>query len=220
MSTKKQSAGKQTVINVLLTVLFLALGIGLIVGGTFLKKSTDEKLAVWERVEGIVTDYAVSKDDDEVMYREIISYTVGGNTYTIKSSSSSNIRPSIGAKREVAYNPFNPDDAIIVSDSKTGTTLMFIVGGVFTAVGVLMAGMTVIKLTKSKKEQQSEAIEENFYSGAGNPNAGTPNTGSRPPYAGNDDNYMGRGYTPPAEPAQPAQPTDENPFEEFDSKNR
>ena len=208
---------KQTVINVLITVLVLAIGIGLIVGGTILKKGTDEKLAAWKHVEGIVTDYAVSKDDDEVMYCEIISYTVDGNTYTIKSSSSSNIRPSIGAKREIAYNPLNPDDAIIVSDSKMGTTLMFIVGGVFTAVGVLMAGMTVIKLTKSKKEQQSEAIEENFYSGAGNPNAGTPNAESRPPYAGNDDNYMGRGYIPPAEPAQP---TDENPFEEFDSKNR
>lgn len=208
---------KQTVINVLLTVLFLAIGIGLIVGGTFLKKSTDEKLAVWEKTTGIVTDYAVSKDDDEVMYREIISYTVDEKTYTIKSSSSSNIRPSMGAKREVAYNPFNPDEAIIVSDSKTGTTLMFIVGGVFTAVGVLMAGMTVIKIMKGKKASESESPEGAFYSGGGAPYEGTPNAGSQPPYAGNDDNYMGRGYTPPTGPAQP---TDENPFDEFNDKNR
>ncbi|MDE6059777.1 MAG: DUF3592 domain-containing protein [Clostridia bacterium] len=220
MSTKKQSANKQSVINVLLTVLFLALGIGLIVGGTFLKKSNDEKIAAWEKTTGIVTDYAVSKDDDEVMYREIISYTVDEKTYTIKSSSSSNIRPSIGAKRDIAYNPFNPDEAIIVSDSKMGTTLMFIVGGVFTAVGVLMAGMTVIKIMKGKKASESDSPEGAFYSGGGAPYEGTPNAGSWPPYAGNDDNYMGRGYTPPAEPARPAQPTDENPFEEFDSKNR
>lgn len=209
---------KQTVINVLLTVLFLAIGIGLIVGGSILKKATDQKIAEWTKVEGYVDRYITRDDDDDIMYTEIVKYVAAdGNTYEVKSSSSSNVKPTIGAKREVAYNPLNPDEAIIVSDSKMGTTLMFIVGGVFTAVGVLMAGMTVIKIMKGKKASESDSPAGAFYSGGEAPYEGTPNAGSQPPYAVTDDNYMGRGYAPPAGPAQP---TDENPFEEFDKKNR
>ena len=201
---------KQFIINILLILLCIVVGIGLIVGGSFIKKGNDKKIAEWTHVTGTVVDYTSSKDmDDDIMYSEIVEYEVGGVKYRLKSSSSSNVRPQTGKKREVAYDPAKPERAIIVSENRLMTTIMFIVGSVFTAIGALLIVSSVLKgRKKNAPEIAPESISE--------PSMPEPPQSEQPAPSGR---YVFTGSAPPAQ-NQSATPSGDNPFEEFDTKDR
>lgn len=198
---------KQTIINVLLTVLCLAVGIGLIVGGSFIKKGNEKKINEWTHVYGTVVGYTTTTDIDDDMYSEIVEYEADGVKYRLKSSSSSNVRPSTGKKREVAYNPANPEEAILVSENRTIIIIMFVAGGVFTAIGALMAVSSGFGL---RKKNAPQAMPE-----PGPTISGQPEQPAQP--AGR---YVFTGSGAPSPSSEQGGQPDENPFEEFGTKDR
>ena len=121
----------------------MLIGIGLIVGATLYKNNLENKYGDWIRVQGRVVDYEEeykrgSENDYHWYYSEIVEYEVNGKSYRKTSQSSSNIRPTIGKTREVAYNPDNVQESVLLStDKKPVVIILYSMGGIFTVVGVL-----------------------------------------------------------------------------------
>lgn len=132
------------------SIIVIILGVGLILGAYLYQRSTTEKSDGWIHTVATVVDYEQRRDYDsdgnlDYMYREIIEYVVNGITYRKTSNVSSNIRPSIGSTREIAYNPNNPNDCIFVSANNMMCIVFYAVGALFAAVGVFAFVYTLIK---------------------------------------------------------------------------
>lgn len=128
----------------------ICLGTGLIIGGTVYKQDTDKKLDSWPHAEAVVVDYDSeyrrdSDGDSTIMYSEILEFEADGETYRVKSNSSSNIRPRIGAVREIAYDPVNPRNIVEKASNKMLFIILFIAGGAFAAVGLLLTVTSFVK---------------------------------------------------------------------------
>ncbi len=121
-------------------IFVLILGIGLTVGAFIFKNERERKINSWPHTQAVVVDYEADwdDDDDDYMYREIVSYTVDGKNYRKKSDSSSNIRPSLGVTREIAYNPDKPSECVFVESLTPIFIIMLIVGVGFTAASVML----------------------------------------------------------------------------------
>ncbi|MGN0593942.1 MAG: DUF3592 domain-containing protein [Hominimerdicola sp.] len=73
----------------------------------------------------------------ETYYYPTISYTVNGTPYSVKlSGTTSSTRYSVGKNIIIYYNPDIPTD-IYPEGESNGSTLMFIMGGIFIVVGII-----------------------------------------------------------------------------------
>lgn len=91
---------------------------------------------------GVVVDYFEKYDyeDNVYMYKEIVKYTVNGETYTVTGSASSTHPKKIGSVVKIEYDPNNPEKAVFGAKERNwifgvvGTVLllggpcMFVVG--------------------------------------------------------------------------------------------
>lgn len=68
----------------------------------------------WTRVTGEVVDSTSRINDGSTTYSPIIKYDVDGRTYQATGTIGTSSRPAIGAQKEVAYNPAQPDQAKVV----------------------------------------------------------------------------------------------------------
>lgn len=135
------------------SIIVIILGVGLIVGITLYRRSIDEKSAGWIHANAFVASYDERVDHDsdgdwQYMYRETIEYNVDGITYKKTSSVWTNIRPQIGSSCEIAYDPDNPQDCVLVSENKWVRIIFYAVGGVFAVMGVFAFIYTLIKYRK------------------------------------------------------------------------
>ncbi len=139
--------------NIFIGLLMMCLGTGLIIGGTVYKQDTDKKLDSWPHAEAVVVDYDSeyrrdSDGDRVIMYTEILEFEVDGETYKVKSNSSSNIRPRIGAVREIAYDPVNPRNFVEKSTTSIALIIFIIVGAAFAVGGPVLIVTSLVKRKK------------------------------------------------------------------------
>ena len=136
---------------IIMGIFVLAIAIMLFFVGNHFVNSTEGFI----KTEGYVVDYHETWDHESgYMYTEIVEYTVNGQTY-VKSSTSSSTHPkSIGSKMTVEYNPMNPKDAVVGGASRN--IMIYVIGGVFGVVGLLVLIKGIKNGLASKDE---EAIE-------------------------------------------------------------
>lgn len=123
----------------------LLLGAGFI-GVTYFIITSTQVDSGWKQVNGKVTSISSSIDDGTTMYTPVISYTVNGQTHRVSSSFSSSSYPTVGDKKEVAYNPARPDQAKVVEG--LDTTWLF---WLFPLIGVILVVIAPISYMRSRK---------------------------------------------------------------------
>lgn len=133
-------------------IFFTLFGILFVIPGIFalLSSQIDES---WTRVQGEIVDVSSKISDGSRMYTPIVEYVVDGQSYRVSSNSSSSISPTMGAKREVAYNPTNPNEAKLVEG--IGIKLLLLI---FPVVGITIVIIALYSFVTSKK--RSNEIEK------------------------------------------------------------
>lgn len=84
----------------------------------------------WTQISGEVVDTTSKVSDGSTTYSAVVEYSVNGQEYRATSSSSSSFAPTIGEKREVAYNPAQPNQAKVVEGATAGLLWLFPIIGV------------------------------------------------------------------------------------------
>lgn len=103
----------------------------------------------WVTIQGEVVDIETSASQEgSTMHRPVVGYSVDGEEYTIASGSSTAARPSLGEAREVAYNPDNPEEAVIPSATMFWLTIAFMLLGVGMIIGAPIGFILSRKRTK------------------------------------------------------------------------
>jgi hypothetical protein len=129
-------------------ILLLVIGIAFTAGGIGLVKSSKVN-ASWKQVTGKIVGSTTgfsSGNTTNTTYTPIIQYTADGQTYRIKGSSGSSSYPRIGAPKQIAYDPTNPDDAKEVSGG--GTRAIFYLMPVLGIGIIIMAFVTFVRSSK------------------------------------------------------------------------
>ena len=112
--------------GVSLLVLFIVFGLvfGAVGAMTFKSLQVSDN---WSRVTGTVTDVSSHRGKNGTLYAPVVIYEVDGESYEIVSRSSSSVYPTIGAEREVAYNPNRPDQSKLIEGAwMTALFILFI----------------------------------------------------------------------------------------------
>jgi len=135
-------------------IFLILIGFALI-GFGFLMYKSSTATADWTKIEGKVIDYEedYSSSSDNYMYKPICSYTVDDEDYTVTSSSSSSISPSIGDSCAVLYNPDDPSKAK-VDGGAVGTLLMF----GLPVLGVILIVVGIVGFILSKKKKNDDTV--------------------------------------------------------------
>lgn len=150
LTTKRNTFGVGSLVGLLiLGAMFLG------IGGIFVASSQID--SAWTRVDGTIVGSDRSSSSDST-YAPIVSYTVNGATYQVKSSISTSSYPTVGNTMQVAYNPSAPGEAKIVSGKSTMLLLM-----IFPAIGLIMIILGPVMFVRSRKRGQ--AIEQLIHSG-------------------------------------------------------
>ncbi|MDE5755846.1 MAG: DUF3592 domain-containing protein [Clostridia bacterium] len=124
--------------------------------GTVLLVRNEKKTKGFVRVDAVVVDYKErwDYDDDEMMYCEIVEYTVDGVVYKATNSVWTNAPKRIGKKIEIAYNPDRPSQCVFVKSQNFFSLILFIFSGV-----CLLALIAQIVMDRKAKRNQSEDNE-------------------------------------------------------------
>lgn len=147
-------------------IILLVVGIGVLIGGIVYANSINSKVSKWPHVTAVVSDYVTTYDTDrDIMYAEVLEYTVDGRVYKVKSSTSSNIPPVMGVRKEIAYNPDVPTNFVYADgiDKSLPMIIMFVIGGLFPILGIGVIGGYII--AKKKAKQRAEALGDVGFDG-------------------------------------------------------
>ncbi len=129
-------------------ILILIIGAVFAAAGGFAYKSMQVDKS-WPRIQGEIVDVSKNISNGSTTYTPIIKYVVRGTNYQVTSSSSSSFYPTIGGKKEIAYNPSQPDQAKVIEGS--GITMLILL---FPAIGVLMLILGPTLFIRSVKRSQ------------------------------------------------------------------
>jgi len=112
-------------------LIFLAVGIGCIVGGNYLKHSSEKFKATAVQTTGTVVKLDQSGSGDDLHYYPVVDFkTAAGNTVEVRSSMGS--RPPdhhVGDSVKVYYNQQSPNDAVIESAATTWLPMALMIFG-------------------------------------------------------------------------------------------
>jgi hypothetical protein len=144
-------------IGMLMSLVFIAIGLGLLYYARSVSAKAQQSLS-WPSTEGVISHSAVlqqmqqtSSSANDASYKADVAYRykVRGRDYssariTLADFSSSagraqgivNQYPD-GAPVAVYYNPVDPSDAVLERGGTSGIRVLYIIGGVFAAAGVL-----------------------------------------------------------------------------------
>lgn len=87
-------------------------------------------------IEGTFYDYEIyDSDEDGTTYSLIYRYEVEGVTYQVQTNYGTGSIPSYNSKREVRYNPENPQEAVLSGTS--GNSALVFIGAFFTLVSLV-----------------------------------------------------------------------------------
>jgi hypothetical protein len=87
-------------------IIFLIIGIAILM--------SDRINSSWVRVTGKVTDITTTTSNNTTLYAPVVTYSVGGQDYTVTSDVSTTIFPQTGSGRQIAYDPRLPASAVVV----------------------------------------------------------------------------------------------------------
>ena len=122
--------------------IFIGMGLVFIAIGIVATIGSRRFLAIAAEAEGRIVDYSENRDinDDRTMYRAVVEFTVDGETRRFSANTSSSVKPRLGRRVNVLYNPDNPDNARIKSWSALWMlpTIFLAMGGVFLLLGAAM----------------------------------------------------------------------------------
>lgn len=112
----------------------------------------------WTRTSGEVVDALSRIRDGSTTYTAIVKYSANGQEYQTTSGFSSSFSPTIGEKREIAYNPSQPNQAKVVEG--LGATWWL---WLFPAIGIAILIIAPVSFIKSLK--RSSAINNLMQTG-------------------------------------------------------
>lgn len=135
-------------------IILFAIGLLLAGGATLLLINKMNFIDRAEITEGIVTNLAAKQSDNGLTYAPVYTYTIDDKPYSAQSSTSSNPASyDIGEKIEVLYDPADPSDATINGTASLylGSIILYILGGFFALVGLIIGLITLIAGRKRKR---------------------------------------------------------------------
>ena len=104
--------GKNTGIPVLL--IFLIVGLAMAIGGIVMMVDRKQKDSYYGTATGKITDVSHhTNSDGDDMYAAVYTYYVDDIEYTFTDDTSSSVRPSIGKRVDIRYNPEHPEIAYV-----------------------------------------------------------------------------------------------------------
>lgn len=124
-------------------IVIMFIGLILLAAAVIYNVVTDSKISDWQHTDAKVVGYKREYKDNsdgerELMYREILEYTVDGTRYEVEGVSISNIPPLTGVSKKIAYNPESPEDFIEIQESKSVKILLYVLGGILSLAGLGM----------------------------------------------------------------------------------
>jgi hypothetical protein len=144
-------------VGVLLSWVFIAIGLGILYYARGLSAKAQQSLS-WPSTDGVISHSAVlmqtqrdSSSASSTSYKADVTYRykVRGRDYSSERITLADIssgagraqgivnRYPDGAPITVYYNPVDPSDAVLERGGASGIRILYIVGGVFAAAGVL-----------------------------------------------------------------------------------
>ena len=140
------------------TLLYLFIFGVMFTGGGLFALQSNKVDPSWTKTTGQIVDTSSRTRDDSTTYSPVITYEVQGQSYRVLSNSGSSSYPTIGAEREVAYNPARPDQSKVVETASTQGFLYL-----FPALGILVMIAAPVAFVISRK--RSHAITRLVQSG-------------------------------------------------------
>lgn len=101
--------------------------------------------STWQRISGQIVDASVSSSGHGTTdYFPVVKYSVGSQDYRVTGNLGSSIYPTLGAQKQVAYNPSQPSQARVV-ESITATLWLWL----FAAIGMVAIVFGIISFIRS-----------------------------------------------------------------------
>ena len=121
--SKGTKKGKNNGIAVL--VIFMVIGFAMAIGGIVMTVDRKHKDSYYGTATGEITDVSHRTDSDgDDMYVAVYTYYVDDIEYTFTDDTSSSVRPSIGKRVDIRYNPEHPEIAYIGGKVWMGVILL------------------------------------------------------------------------------------------------
>jgi hypothetical protein len=132
---------------------FVAVGLGLVVGGAVWAVLTIRFVEKAERVTGTVVDISRERDSEgSVFFHPVVRFTVDQRTITFRSSSGSGNPPVIGDSVDVLYDPDDPQDAKLA-----GFVDLWLGPLVLGGIGVVALTVALVALRRTRKLSTEDA---------------------------------------------------------------
>lgn len=128
------------------SLIFLLLFGAVFAGAGFFAINSSKVDPNWTRISGEVVDSSSRISDGSTTYTAVVKYSVNGQEYQTTSSFSSSFAPTIGEKREIAYNPSQPNQAKVVEGAGATWWLWL-----FPIIGVAILIIAPVSFIKSLK---------------------------------------------------------------------
>lgn len=144
MSSKDRDGDSSSTIFLIGAIVAIIISLGVIAGGIIIAVNSAKVAKEYTEIQATVIDIVEVRVRDseyggyKTLYSEIVEYTVDGETYTKENTSASNAPKSIGSKLKVLYNPDNPDECEFKESVVAVPIFMFVLGGIFGIVGVVV----------------------------------------------------------------------------------
>lgn len=95
-------------------VIFMIIGFAMAIGGIVMTVNRKQKDSYYGTATGTITDVSHhTNSDGDDMYAAVYTYYVDDIEYTFTDDTSTSVRPSIGKRVDIRYNPENPEIAYV-----------------------------------------------------------------------------------------------------------
>lgn len=147
------------VAGIILGIIFCVVGVVLLIFGINNINDYNKKNEKYIEITSRVVDYKEQYDEDELLYAIVVEYEVDGKVYRKASNTYTTNPKSEGSEVIIKYNPNNPTDIIWKND--VSNIILPIVGGLFTAIGLIAVVVSIVGLKKSKSVTVDTDIDSN-----------------------------------------------------------
>lgn len=144
----RKSKDKRVKLGARSVIVTLLISVSFIVAGFFAINDlrVDSNMVL---VNGEVVDIIVHNSRDGITYAPIVEFTADNKDYRAVANHRSSNRPSIGSIREIAYDPDNPNDSVVV-----GSFWVKLMAWLFPLIGVLVTVAVFVALIKSQRRNK------------------------------------------------------------------
>ena len=154
----KMNKKSSPILGILISVVFVAVGIGMSIFAINTIKKYNEKNKTYIEVTAIGVDYDY---DDDNAASLIVEYTVNGVKYRKASNLYTKPAKPLGKEVKIKYNPKNPNDIIWKNDSTN--IVLPIAAGIFVLIGVVGISVSIKEMFTSRDEEILEDTEDSLY---------------------------------------------------------